>query len=68
MVTDGSYTYYDEHREMYRIVRSLCCAPKINITLYMNYTSIKNIFVYKAGTGLEINIHLKSNLKKDNFK
>ena len=40
MATDGGYTYHGGHWIMYRIVKSLCCAPEINITLYVNYISI----------------------------
>ena len=40
MVTDGDHTY-DEHGVMYRIVKLLFCTPETNITLYVNYISIK---------------------------
>ena len=42
MVTGSDYTC-GEHWVMYRIVRSLCCAPKTSIPLYVNYTSIIKI-------------------------
>lgn len=35
MVTDGNYVY-GEHCIMHRIVKSLCCAPETNVTLYVN--------------------------------
>lgn len=37
-------TYCGEYCVMYRIVKSLCCTPETNITLYFNYTSIKKMF------------------------
>ena len=40
MITDGDQTYYDDHFTMYTNVDSLCCIPKINIILYVNYISI----------------------------
>lgn len=43
MVTDGDYTYGDEHRVMHRIVESLCCTSETNTTLYIYYTSIIKI-------------------------
>ena len=45
MVIDGYWTCGD-HFVMYLIVRSLCCTPETNLILYINYISIKNIFVY----------------------
>ena len=41
MVTDHNYTYHGEDCIMYKLVTSLCCMPETNITLYVNYTSIK---------------------------
>ena len=41
MVTDGASTYHDEHCVTYRTVESLCCKSETNITLYINYTSLK---------------------------
>ena len=41
MVTDSSYTC-DEHSITQRLVE-LCSTPKTNVTLCVNYTSIKNI-------------------------
>ena len=35
-------TYHDEPRIMYRFVESLYCTSETNITLYVNYTGIKN--------------------------
>ena len=43
MVTDGDYTY--EHWVTYRIVKSICCTPENNVTLYVLYfnnTAINN--------------------------
>lgn len=40
MVTEGNYTYCDEHFIMFIIVDSLCCTPETNILLYVNYTSL----------------------------
>ena len=36
---------HGEYRVMYRIVKSLCCTPKANIVLYVNYTSIIKYFL-----------------------
>lgn len=44
--TDDDLTYCGEHCVIYRIVESLCCAPEINITLYVNYSSIKSESIY----------------------
>lgn len=41
LVTDGDCTCCDEHRVVYRIVKSLYCTPETRITLYVNYTSRK---------------------------
>ena len=41
VVPDGDYTYCGEHCARDRLVKSLCCTPETNITLYVNYTSIK---------------------------
>ena len=41
-MTDGDYVYHGEHRVMYRNVESICCALETNITLCVNYISIKN--------------------------
>ena len=27
-----------EHSIMYKLIKSLCCTPKTNVTLYVNYT------------------------------
>ena len=41
MVIAGDYSY-SEHFIIYRIVESVCCMPEsVYITLYVNYTSIK---------------------------
>lgn len=37
MLTDGNYTFHDEHCIMYRIVESLCCAPKHCRSAVFNY-------------------------------
>lgn len=43
-MTDGDHTYHRECCVMYSIVKSLCCVPGTNITLYVNYTSIIYFF------------------------
>lgn len=53
MLTDGNYTDCGEHFVMYIVVKSLCCGPETNIILYINYTSIKKIFIL-----LELNVEL----------
>ena len=40
MVTDGDYTYHDEHWVMCRIVEWICYTPETNIRLYINYTLV----------------------------
>lgn len=40
MATDGDHVYHGEHWGMYWIVKSLCCKPKTNTKLYVNYTSV----------------------------
>lgn len=49
MVTDGDDTYSGAHWVMYRVGKS-SCTPEINITLFVNYTSIiiiiNKAFVY----------------------
>ena len=40
MVTHGNYAC-SEHGIRYRLGKSLCCTPKTNVTLCVNYTSIK---------------------------
>ena len=42
MVTDGYQNYLSEHFAMYLNVQSLCYKPETNITLYINYTSVKS--------------------------
>ena len=39
MVTDGSYTC--EQSITYRLAESLCCKPETNLTVCVNYASIK---------------------------
>ena len=39
---DSDYTYHSEHQVMHRNVELVCCTPETNITLHVNYTSIKN--------------------------
>lgn len=41
MLTDGDCIYHGKHSIMYRIAKSLCGTPKINITFYVNSSSIK---------------------------
>lgn len=41
MVTDGYQNYQSEHFAMHLNVQSLCYKPECNITLYINYTSVK---------------------------
>ena len=48
MVTDDNCTYHGEHWAMCRIVKSLWSTLVTNITLYVNYTSIKKM---KINTG-----------------
>lgn len=60
MVTDGDYTYCGEHCIMYRIVESLCCTPEMNITLYVNYTSIIHFFKLGASDSLNIFVQFVS--------
>ena len=40
-MTDGDYTYRGKQWVMYRTAESICCSPETNITLYVNYTSVK---------------------------
>ena len=40
LVTDGSYPC-GEHSIMGRVFESLCCTHETNVTLCVNYTSIK---------------------------
>ena len=40
MVAGGDYTC-GEHQVMHKTVKSTCCTPETNVTLYVNYTSIK---------------------------
>ena len=47
MVTDGA-THGVRHNIKYRLVESLCCIPETNVTLYVNYTSIKNKIKHKS--------------------
>ena len=42
MGTDGSYTC-GEYSIIYKLIKSLCCAPETNVTLPVNYTQ-KNFF------------------------
>ena len=42
MVTGGSYTCA-EQGIVHRLVESLCGTPEANVTLRVNYTSIKKI-------------------------
>lgn len=39
---DGNYTYPGEHFVIYITVKSLCCIPETDITLYMSTTILKN--------------------------
>jgi len=41
-MTDGSYTC-GEHNITYRLIESLCCIPETNVTLCVDYTSIKMV-------------------------
>ena len=38
----------DKHPVMYGRVESLCCTPETNITLYVNYTGVKNFQTLKV--------------------
>ena len=52
---DVNETYYGHHFAIYTCNKSLCCAPKTNTMLYVNYVSIKlemnekNIMVQEKG-------------------
>ena len=35
-------TYHGDHFEMYRNIKSLCCIPRTNLVLLVNYTSKTN--------------------------
>ena len=37
-MTDGNQTSWDDHFEMYRNIKSLCCVTGANILLQVNYT------------------------------
>ena len=39
MMTDDNQTYYDDDFEVYRNIKSLCCVPKTNMVLQVNYMS-----------------------------
>lgn len=41
LVTDGDYTYLDEHWVMCGSAESLRCPPEAKITLDVGYTAIK---------------------------
>ena len=41
MVTDGNQIYRGDHLIMHIHVGSLSCIPETNITLYVNYPSMK---------------------------
>ena len=47
MVMDVNQTYCGNHFAMSTNIKSLCCIPKTNITLYVNYTSIKIVKIKK---------------------
>ena len=38
MLTGNNRTYYGDHFTIYTNIKSLCCTPETNITLYINYT------------------------------
>ena len=42
MVTNGNWTDYGGHFEMYRNTELLLCEPRTNIALQVNYTSKSN--------------------------
>lgn len=48
---------------MYRILKSLYCIPEIHITLYGNYSCIKNGL--KKNEGAEAGMHLVYNGKSE---
>ena len=39
-MTDGNWTYCDDHFAMYTNVKSICCTLETNIIVYVNYTLI----------------------------
>ena len=41
MVMDVNWTYCGDHFVIYTSVEPLCCTPETNITLYVNFISIK---------------------------
>lgn len=42
---DRATTYCGKHGVRYRIVESLCWTPETKITLYVNHTSVKKVFL-----------------------
>ena len=40
---NGNQTWSNDHLIMYTNIELLCCTPETNITLYVNYSSIKYI-------------------------
>ena len=55
-MTNGYYTLYGDHFEMYRNTELLYCAPGTNIVVQVNYTSKTNSeketrFVINRGQG-----------------
>lgn len=45
MLPESNYTYRGKYLIVYVIVESLRCTPQTNLTLYMNYMSMKNIAI-----------------------
>lgn len=69
MIRDGNDTYPGEHCVTYRIIKSICCTPEINTTLYINYNLIKERKEAQSVLYLEVHLPLPEsvNMKKSHF-
>ena len=58
---DVNWTYCGDHFAMYTIIKSLCCTPETNITLYANYTLIfkKGFLSYLPRSKVTMNKYYK---------
>ena len=52
---------------MYTKVKTLCCTPETNITLYVNYTSIKIIKIQLVRQNTAAKNVMHSNVKKSEY-
>ena len=43
MVTDSNWSYCSDNSTMYKAIKSLCYTRETNITLHVNYNSIRNM-------------------------